>query len=200
MPVHIMASGYALGKDDLVANRVLKECSPDIVAAIDFDEVIMRLHAKDILTLKDLDHLEPRGLETLSNADLKLKKRQLYRLALANKGSAAYEGFLEVLDEIAANESSTDSENASHPHAKLAEKLRERSVSVSEKISAEQLTHFNSGERGQLQGTRMVETNRDSTDDFDHRADSGDIELVAWTSGSKSEVGRKVFTWCYTIN
>ena len=113
--------------EDRIANRVLQECCQDIVDHINVDEVILRLHSKSRLTLQELNRLEsiPIALE---------RKEQLYILALANKGSAAFEGILEVLNDTALNYK---------PHADLADKLSKRYRHLSRRVTHEQARQVN---------------------------------------------------------
>ena len=66
------------------------------------------------------------------------KKKQLYILALANKGSAAFEGILEVLNETALNYK---------PHADLADKLSKRHRHLSRRVTQEQARQVRSATR-----------------------------------------------------
>ena len=93
--------------EDRVANRVLQKCSQAIVDHINVDEVTLRLHSKSRLTLQEYDRLE--GISTTQE-----KKKQFYRVVLADKGSAAYKDILEVLNDTANYK----------PHAELVDKLK----------------------------------------------------------------------------
>ena len=95
--------------EDIIANKVLEECSQDIVDKINVDLVILRLHSKCRLTAQDITRL---GNISTSRE----KKRQLYMLALANKGSAAFQDIVDVLNDTALN-------HEYEPHAVLADKL-----------------------------------------------------------------------------
>ena len=92
-----------------VANKVLQECCQDILDHVNIELITFRLYSKSRLTVEELSKLEsfstPEG-----------KKKQFFILALANKGYAALEGILQVLD---------DTEHYK-PHADLADKLRKR--------------------------------------------------------------------------
>ena len=90
--------------EDTIANKVLQECSQDIVDNIDVDLVILRLHSKGRLTTQDIKDI------STSQA----KKRQLYILGLADKGSAAFKDIVDVLNDTASKYK---------PHADLADKL-----------------------------------------------------------------------------
>ena len=90
--------------EDIIANKVLQECSQDIVDSIDVDLVILRLHSKGRLTTQDIKDI------STSQA----KKRQLYILGLADKGSAAFKDIVDVLNDTALQYK---------PHADLADKL-----------------------------------------------------------------------------
>lgn len=92
---------------DVIANTALQECCQDIVDYIRVDLVMMQLHAKRWLTSEDL--------KLLGNiSDAQEKKRQFYVLALAGKGSAAFEDIITVLKATAENH---------RPHRDLADKL-----------------------------------------------------------------------------
>ena len=95
--------------EDRVANKVLQECCQDILNHINIEQITFRLYSKSRLTVEELSNLE-----SIPTADG--KKKQFYILALANKGYAALEGILEVLN---------DTEHYK-PHADLANKLRKR--------------------------------------------------------------------------
>lgn len=105
--------------EDRVANKVLQECCQDIMDHINIDEVIMRLHSKSRLTVEELNRLE--SIPTTQE-----KKRQLYIIALANKGSAAFEDILEVLN---------DTSSVYKPHAVLANKLSKRYKCLSRRLT-----------------------------------------------------------------
>ena len=67
----------------------------------------LRLHSKSRLTLQEFDRLE--AISTTQE-----KKKQFYRVVLADKGSAAYKDILEVLNDTASYK----------PHVELADKLK----------------------------------------------------------------------------
>ena len=100
----------ASADEDLIANKVLQECSQDIVDNVNVDLVIMRLHSKSRLTAQDVTRLE-------NTSTPQEKKRQLYLLALADKGSAAFEDIVAILSDTALK---------FQPHTDLADKLRKR--------------------------------------------------------------------------
>ena len=116
--------------EDSLANKVLQECCQDIVDHIDVDEVILRLYSKGKLTLQEFERLE----NIYTQRD---KKRQPYRIALADKGRAAFEDILEVLNDTAGYK----------PHADLVDILRKRHRLVSTRVSR-CMTHDQAGEAG----------------------------------------------------
>ena len=150
-----MASG-----EDRVANTVLQECCQDIVDHINVDEVILRLHSKSRLTLQELNRLE--CLPTVQE-----KKKQLYILALANKGSAAFEGILEVLNETALNYK---------PHADLADKLSKRHRHLSRRVTQEQARQVRSATREE---TISLESRLDDNDGVDRLQPLPDVAIEA---------------------
>ena len=171
--------------EDRVANRVLQKCSQAIVDLINIDEVALRLHSKSRLTLQEFDRLE-----SISTAQE--KKKQFYRIVLADKGSAAYEDILEVLNDTAYHK----------PHVELADKLRK-----CHKCLLRRMTHSRSDENapenaqleevstasinmGEETTTACLESRLDSDDGSD--VDDGDqlpdilcIETTARTNRSR---------------
>lgn len=117
--------------EDRVANTVLQECCQDIVDHINVDEVILRLHSKSRLTFQELNRLE--SIPTVQE-----KKKQFYIVALANKGSAAFEGILEVLNDTALSYK---------PHADLADKLSKRHRHLSRRVTQGQARQITTATR-----------------------------------------------------
>lgn len=102
--------------EDRLANIVLRECCQDILDHINVDQVIFRLHSKGILTSQEVGSLESISFPLE-------KKKQLYLLGLSDKGSAAFEGILKVLNDTAEHK----------PHAELADKLSKRHKHLSQR-------------------------------------------------------------------
>ena len=150
-----MASG-----EDRVANTVLQECCQDIVDHINVDEVILRLHSKSRLTLQELNRLE--SIPTVQE-----KKRQLYILVLANKGSAAFEGILEVLNDTSLNYK---------PHADLADKLSKRHRHLSRRVTHEQARQASTTTNEETTSTSCLES-RLSNDNLSDNLDADDDQL-----------------------
>lgn len=147
--------------EDRVANTALRECCQDIVDHIIVDEVILRLHSKGRLTLQQYDRLESISTE-------RDKKRQFYRIALADKGSAAFEDILEVLDETAEYKS----------HADLVDKLRKRHRCVSRRMSHDRTGEVAAAVVEQREETTITSLeNRPSNDDDDLNDNRSDSQL-----------------------
>jgi len=111
--------------EDRIANIVLQECCQVIVDHINVDEIIMRLHSKSRLTLQQVALLD-------SFPTAQEKKRQLYILALADKGSSAFKDIVEVLKDTANYK----------PHADLVDKLikhHSRCVSHNEHVRTQEI-------------------------------------------------------------
>ena len=104
--------------EDRIANKVLQECCQDILDHINVDSVTFRLYSKCRLTVQEVSHLE--SIQTAQE-----KRKQLYILALADKGSTAYEDILQVLNDTASYK----------PHADLADKLRKRHKCLSQRLT-----------------------------------------------------------------
>ena len=83
--------------EDRLANTVLQECCQDIVNYVNIDEIILPMHAKGRLTLEELNRLN-----SISMTDQE-KKRLFYTIALADKGSEAFEDFIAVLQQSPGN-------------------------------------------------------------------------------------------------
>ena len=83
--------------EDHIANQVLQHCSQDIMSYININEVKMPMYSKGWLTLEELNHLN-----NISTTEQE-KKEQFYLKALANKGSGAFNDFIEILRERPGN-------------------------------------------------------------------------------------------------
>ena len=152
-----MASG-----EDRVANTVLQECCQDIVDLINVDEVILPLYSKSRLTFQELNRLE--CIPTVQE-----KKKQFYIVALANKGSAAFEGILEVLNDTALNYK---------PHADLADKLSKRHRYLSRRVTQEQAREVRTTTREETT-TASLESRVDSDGDDDRLQSLPDVAIEA---------------------
>lgn len=104
--------------EDRVANKALQECCQDILDHINVDLVTFRLYSKSRLTVHEVSHIE--SIQTAQE-----KRKQLYILALADKGSEAYEDILQVLNDTASYK----------PHADLADKLSKRHKCLSQRLA-----------------------------------------------------------------
>ena len=149
----------ASAAEDIIANKVLQECSQDIVDNINVDLVIFRLHSKSRLTAQDINRLE--NITTSQE-----KKRQLYILALADKGSAAFKDIVDVLNGTALKY---------QPHADLADKLSKHYQRLLSQYSNKH------GEPQEVEATvtkKRIETPTDNSErscsdnDIDHFSDS----------------------------
>ena len=143
-------------EEDLIANKALQECSQDIVDNINVDLVILRLHSKGRLTTQDINRLE--NISTSQE-----KKRQLYIYALADKGSAAFKDFVDVLNDTGLNYK---------PHADLAGKLSKHHRSLHSQHSNKQ------GEAQEVKTTDSVLVTKTATDDPESRCsdDGNDVD------------------------
>ena len=128
--------------EDRVANKVLQECSQEFVDDIKVDLVILRLHSKGWLTTQELRRIE----ESLPALTTQEKTKKLY-LALADKGLAAFEDIISILNDTAVDH---------RPHADLADKLSQRYRRC---LSSQ---HSHSDRHGRTQ---------DDNNDVDHRVD-----------------------------
>ena len=165
--------------DDRVANTTLRECCQDIVDHIIVDEVILRLYSKGRLTLQQYDRLESISTE-------RDKKRQFYRIALADKGSEAFKDILEVLSETAEYKS----------HADLVDKLKKRHRCVSRRMSHDHTGEVAAAVVEQREETTMTSLESRPSNDDDLNDNRGDgqlpdivrIETTTQTSQSRALV------------
>ena len=172
--------------EDRIANTVLQECCQDIVDHNNVDEVILRLHSKSRLTLQELNRLE--SIPTAQE-----RKKQLYILALANKGYAAFKGILEVLNDTALNYK---------PHADLADKLSKRHRHLSRRVTHEQARQVNTATLEETTtvclDSRLSHDNLDADDDRLQSLPDVAIEATAQTNQPRraraSLVGQQVLT------
>lgn len=151
--------------EDAIANKVLQECSQDIVDNIDVDLVILRLHSKGRLTAKNINRLE--NISTSQE-----KKRQLYMLALADKGSAAFEDIVDVLNDTAKHQ----------PHVDLADKLSKHYQRL---LSQHSNKH---GEPQEVKATVIKKKIETATDHLEkpYSDNSNDIDRFSEHSGDQS--------------
>ena len=152
--------------EDRVANKALQECCQDILDHINVDLVTFRLYSKSRLTVHEVSRLE--SIQTAQE-----KKKQLYILALADKGSAAYEDILQILNDTASYQ----------PHADLADKLSKRHKCLSQRLAQSghpsKRVHYQPQEVGGTVSTRKrketcLESQPSGDDDDEEEEDDDD--------------------------
>ena len=152
--------------------QVLQECCQDILDHVNVDLVTFRLYSKSRLTVHEVSHLE--SIQTAQE-----RKKQLYILALADKGSEAYEDILQILNDTGSYK----------PHADLADKLSKRHKCLSQRLAQSQKgkpygkrVHYHQQREVDVVSTRkrkeLVQPSDDDEeeeeDDDYHGEDSGD--------------------------
>ena len=142
--------------EDIIANKVLQECSQDIVDNINVDLVILRLHSKSRLTAQDINRLE--NISTSQE-----KKRQLYILALADKGYPAFKDIVDVLNDTGLN-------LKYQPHADLADKLSKHYQRLLSQYSNKH------GESQEVEATVTKKRTETPTDNSERSCSDNDID------------------------